>query len=71
MADRLSAKQGGKYFRIGINYEVLTIVTLSCASFQFVLPEVIVKLLTMASVSLSPKVLKDELSVKPMNQFRG
>lgn len=70
MANRLPAKQGGKCFRIGINQEVLTVVTLNYASFLFVLPEVI-KLLSMASVSLSPKVLKDELSLKPMHQLRG
>lgn len=67
MADRLSAKQGGKCFKIGINDEVLTVITLSYASFLFVPPKVIVKLLTMASVSVSPKVLKDELSLKPMH----
>lgn len=66
MADRLSAKQGGKCFKIGINDEVLTVITLSYDSFLFVPPKVI-KLLTMASVSVSPKVLKDELSLKPMH----
>lgn len=67
MAVRLSAKQGGKCFRIGINDEVLTVVTLSYTLFLFVLPKVIVKLLTMASVSLSPKVLKNKLPLQPMH----